>query len=173
MVPLTFTFLEWSPWSLQGLEKEYDSSRPWIIHCAFLGHPLSMPSQVILVVKNLPANAGDVRDTSSIPGSGRSPGRGNDSPPQYVCVDRGAWQAIVHRVANSRIRLKRFSMHRLCQAPGMSKTHYRVASADERDGHRKNATENRLWGKEERDWLNQRLGTRAAFQQGLKEWVQH
>ena len=37
-------------------------------------------SQVVLVVKNLPANAGDVRDTGSIPGSGRSPGGGNDNP---------------------------------------------------------------------------------------------
>ena len=60
-------------------------------------------SQVALVVKNLPANAGDVRDTSSIPGLGRSPGGGNGNPLQYSClgnpIDRGAWQATVHRVA--------------------------------------------------------------------------
>ena len=52
-------------------------------------------SQVVLVVKNLPANAGDVRDVSSIPGSGRSPGGGHGHPLQYSCLenpmDRGAW----------------------------------------------------------------------------------
>ena len=51
-------------------------------------------SQVARVVKNAPANAGD---TSLIPGSGRSPGVGNDTPLQYSCqensMDRGAWQA--------------------------------------------------------------------------------
>ena len=52
-------------------------------------------SQVLLVVKNLPANIGDV---GSIPGSGRSPGRGNglENP-----MDRGAWRATVHRVTKS------------------------------------------------------------------------
>ena len=52
-------------------------------------------SQVTLVVKNPPANAGDARDSGSIPGSGRSPGEGNDYPLQYSCLenprDRGAW----------------------------------------------------------------------------------
>ena len=52
-------------------------------------------SQVVLVVKNLPANVGDVRDVSSIPGSGRSPGGGHGHPLQYSCLenpmDRGAW----------------------------------------------------------------------------------
>ena len=51
------------------------------------------------MVKNLPANAGDV---GSIPGSGRSPREGNDNPFQYSCLgnpmDRGAWQATVHGV---------------------------------------------------------------------------
>ena len=55
-------------------------------------------SQVALVVKNLPANVADARDVGSIPGSGRSPGEGNDNPLQYSCLgnpkDRGAWQAI-------------------------------------------------------------------------------
>ena len=62
-------------------------------------------SQVVLVVKNLPAKAGDVRDAGSIPVSGRSPGEGNGNPLQYSCLensmDRGAWQAIVHSVAKS------------------------------------------------------------------------
>ena len=55
------------------------------------------------VVKNLPANAGDIRDMGSIPGLGRSPGGGNGNPLQYSCLenpmDRGAWQATVHRVS--------------------------------------------------------------------------
>ena len=54
-------------------------------------------SQVVLVVKNLPANAGDIRDAVSIPGLGRSSGGGNGNPIQYSCLenpmDRGAWRA--------------------------------------------------------------------------------
>ena len=57
------------------------------------------------VVKNMPANAGDVRDTGLIPGSGRSPGKGNGYPLKYSCLensrDRGAWRATVHGVAQS------------------------------------------------------------------------
>ena len=59
------------------------------------------------VAKNLPANAGDTGDASLIPGSGRSPGVGDDNPLQYSCLEnsmnRGAWWAIVHRVAKSRM----------------------------------------------------------------------
>ena len=72
-------------------------------------------SQVMLVVKNVPTNAGDVRDTGSIPGSGRSPGEGHSNPLQYSCLenttDRGAWPAIVQGVPKSQIRLKQLSMH--------------------------------------------------------------
>ena len=57
------------------------------------------------MVKNPPANAGDVRDVDLIPGSGRSPRGGHGNPLQSSCLenpmDRGAWQAIVHRVAKS------------------------------------------------------------------------
>ena len=57
-------------------------------------------SQVALVVKNPPANAGDKREAGSIPGLGRSPGGGHGNPLQYSClenpIDRGAWWAIVH-----------------------------------------------------------------------------
>ena len=57
------------------------------------------------MVRNSPANAGDVRDTGSTPGSGRSPGGGHGNPLQYSCLenpmDREAWQAAVHRVAES------------------------------------------------------------------------
>ena len=57
------------------------------------------------MVKNPPANAEDVRDTSSILGSGISPGEGHGNPFQYSClknpVDRGAWRVIVHGIAKS------------------------------------------------------------------------
>ena len=56
-------------------------------------------SQVALVVKNLPANAGDIRDLDLIPGSGCSPGGGHGNPLQYYFLenptDRGAWWAMV------------------------------------------------------------------------------
>ena len=65
-------------------------------------------SQAALVVKNLPTEG--VRGTGSIPALGRSPGVGNGNPLQYSClekfIDRGAWQATVHRVAKSQTRLK-------------------------------------------------------------------
>ena len=64
------------------------------------------PTKVVLVVKNPPANAGDTRNTGSIPGSGRSPGEGNGNPLQYSCLensmDRGAKWATVHWVARVR-----------------------------------------------------------------------
>ena len=58
-----------------------------------------------LVVKNLPANAGNVREVSSIPGSGRFPGGGYGNPLQCSCLknpmDRGAWWTTVHGDAKS------------------------------------------------------------------------
>ena len=58
-------------------------------------------SLVVQVVKNPPANAGDLRNSGSTPGSGRSPGGGHGNPLQYSCLgnpmDRGAWWAIVQR----------------------------------------------------------------------------
>ena len=67
------------------------------------------------MVRNLPANAGDIRDVGPIPGSGRSPGVGNGNQLWYSCMenpmDRGAWQATVHRVTKSRARLKQLSTH--------------------------------------------------------------
>ena len=57
------------------------------------------------VVKNPPVSAGNIRDTPSIPGLGRSPGEGHGNPLKYSCLedhmDRGAWQATVHRVTES------------------------------------------------------------------------
>ena len=68
-------------------------------------YPVHWASQVVLVVKNLSANAEDIRDMGSIPGSGRSPGGGHGNPLQYSYldnpVDRGAWWATVYRVARS------------------------------------------------------------------------
>ena len=58
-----------------------------------------------LVVKNLPANVGDVTDAGLIPESGRSPGGGHGNPLQHSCLenpmDRGACRAIVHRVTKT------------------------------------------------------------------------
>jgi len=61
------------------------------------------------VVKNLPASAGDTRDMSLIPGSGRSPGVGNGNLFQYSYLenstDRRAWGATLHGVSKSQTRL--------------------------------------------------------------------
>ena len=68
---------------------------------------VSQEAQVVLVVKNLPANAGDVRDIGLISGSGRSPEGRHGNPLQYSCLedpmDRVAWWAVVHRVAESNL----------------------------------------------------------------------
>ena len=60
-------------------------------------------SQVAIVVKNLTTKSGDIRDTGSIFGSGRSPGGGHSNLLQYACLenlmDRGAWRVTTHRVA--------------------------------------------------------------------------
>ena len=57
---------------------------------------------VALIVKNPPANAGDIRDVGSIPRLGRSPGEGHDNPLPYSCLenamDRGTSWVIVHKV---------------------------------------------------------------------------
>ena len=62
------------------------------------------------MVKNSPANAGDVRDEGLIPGLGRSPREENGNPLEYSCLegpmDRAAWQATVHRVTQSQTQLK-------------------------------------------------------------------
>ena len=65
---------------------------------------------MVLVIKNAPTNAGDIRDVGSIPGSGRFPGEGNGDPLQYSrmenLMDSGAWWATVHGVAKSQTQLK-------------------------------------------------------------------
>ena len=72
-------------------------------------------SQVVLVIKNTPANAGDVRDSCLIPGWGSSLGGGHGNPLQHSCLEnsmeRGAWWATVHKAAQSQTRLKRLGTH--------------------------------------------------------------
>ena len=67
-----------------------DMLRTWVCLCfSLLGgkYENTWTSQVMLVIKNPPANKGDTRDPGSIPGSGRSPGKGNDNPPQYSYLE--------------------------------------------------------------------------------------
>ena len=72
-------------------------------------------SQVELEVKNMPANAGDLRDSGLIPGSGISSGEGNGNPLWYCCLknpmDRGSLWATIHGVAKSQTQLNRLSTH--------------------------------------------------------------
>ena len=81
------------------------ATKPMLIHglILFLLYKMGFPGDS--VVKNPPANAGDIRDAGSIPGSGRSPVEGKGNPLQYSCLenptDRGAWSAMVHGVAQS------------------------------------------------------------------------
>ena len=68
-----------------------------------------------LVVKNLPASAGDIRDIGLIPWSGRSSGGGHGNPLQYSCLEnpmeRGIWWATVRGVTKSWTQLEQLSMH--------------------------------------------------------------
>ena len=70
------------------------------------------------MVKNLPANAGDIRDMGSIPRLGRSPGEGCGNPLQYSRlenpVNRGDWQTVVRRVMKSQALLKQLTTY-ACQ----------------------------------------------------------
>ena len=79
---------------------------------------LGIKSQVALVVKNPPTNAGDVRDAGLIPGSGSFPGGGNGNPIQYSCLenplDRGAWQVTVCVVAILFLEIILFGTHFHC-----------------------------------------------------------
>ena len=72
--------------------------------CIHIIYTCSFPGGTM--VKNPPANAGDTKDTSLIPGSGRFPGEGHGNPLQYSFMenpmDRGAWWATVHKVTQSR-----------------------------------------------------------------------
>ena len=100
--------------SVTKTEERESCSRPheWaysILACQVTGF------LVAPVVKNLPASAGVLRDSGSIPGSGRFPGGEHGNPLQYSCLenpmDGGAWRTTVHGVAKSQTRLKRRSTH--------------------------------------------------------------
>ena len=84
-------------------------------------------SQVGLVVKDPPANAGDVRGGGSIPGLGRSPGGEHGNPLQYFCLenpmDRGAWRATVRGVTKSWTQLKQLNTHRHTHTRMVTHTH--------------------------------------------------
>ena len=86
----------------------------WLRICLPL-QQTQVPSQVALVLKNLTASVGDIRDAGLIPGLGRSPGGGHGNPIQDSCLenpmDRGAWLAMVQRIAKSWTRVKRLSMY--------------------------------------------------------------
>ena len=104
----THIFKFWTLWVCECVwEREQESSRAY--------HLLGFPSGT--VVKNLPANAGDSRDTGLIPGSGRSPGGGHGNPLQYSCLensmDRGAWWAAVHGIAKSRTWLSMYTLMKI------------------------------------------------------------
>ena len=95
---------------MEGVEGIWDelAARGCLNHLDQQGSPhfaVYFTSQVVLVVKNPPANAGDIRDPSLIPGLGRCPGGGHGNPLQYSCLenpmDRGACQATVHGVVKS------------------------------------------------------------------------
>ena len=75
-----------------------------------------------LAVKNMTANAGEVRDSGSAPGSGSSSGGRNSNLLQYSClenpIDRGPWQPIVPGVTESQTQMKRLRMHTSLQLQG-------------------------------------------------------
>ena len=76
-----------------------------LIFISVMANDIEWASQVALVVKNPPTNAGDIRDTGLIPGSGRCPGGGNGTSLQYSCLgnstERGAWWDTVNWVTKS------------------------------------------------------------------------
>ena len=83
------------------------------------------------VVKNLPANARATGDPDSIPGSGRPPGEGNGNPLQYSCLgnsmDRGAWWATVHAIAESdttEVTENAHTLYEMITVVSLDHTHY-------------------------------------------------
>ena len=101
--------LKWDPLVYRWWQLNYLAWSLW---------SMKQASHVALVVKNPPANTGDIRDVGSIScwcGSGRFPREGHGNPLQYSCLEnhtvRGAQWAIVLGVTQSQTRLKRLSMH--------------------------------------------------------------
>ena len=98
-----------TPKSQTNLKKE----QSWRTQCCLTSDNQGA-SWVVLVVKNPPANTGDIRDTAFDPWVGKIPGGGWSNSLQYSCLEnpmgRGAWRATVHRVAKSWTRLKWLSI---------------------------------------------------------------
>ena len=96
----SISFIHFFTHVLEKVIQTYDSKKFYNIQ--------KWASQVV-VIQNLPANEGDIRDMGLIPRSGRSSGRGHGNPLQYSYLenpmDRGAWSTIVHRVAQSQTQL--------------------------------------------------------------------
>ena len=95
--------------------------------------PLWWASQVALVVKNLPANSGDIRDAGSIPRLGKSPGGRHANPLQHSrlenSMDRGAWWTTVHGVTKSRTRLRdpaHMQAHAALRLPGFGSLYFLI-----------------------------------------------
>ena len=113
--PLQYSFLENSTDRGAWQAAVCGVAESWTQLSDLQSHKDQRASQVVLVVKNPPANAGDGRNMGSIPGSGRSCEEGNRNPLQYSRLenpkDRGAWWATVHGVSKSQTRLKRLNMH--------------------------------------------------------------
>ena len=105
--PTQYSYLAW--WTtVHGVTE----SCTWLSDSHFHCHQTLGASQVGLVEKNPPANAGDIRDTCLIPGLVRSLGEGHGNPLQYSCLetkDRGAWQATVCGVTKGQTWLKQLS----------------------------------------------------------------
>ena len=85
----------------------------WYLFGNYLKWGLCKASQVVIVVRNSPASAGDIRDGSLIAGSGRSPGGRHGNLVQYSFLenhtDRGAWRVTIHKITQNWTRLKRLS----------------------------------------------------------------
>ena len=88
----------------------FSLSEDTLIRVLHTGKGNERASQVMLVVKNLPANADRRKRCGFNPLIGKIPGKGNGNPLQYSCLenpmDRGAWRAMVHKVAKNQTRLK-------------------------------------------------------------------
>ena len=101
-------------WEIRHREIHYFFQNARAHECLNSGS-LFPPSLEVLVVKNLPPNAGDIRDASSTSGSGRFPGGGHESSLQDSCLedpmDGGAWQTEVHSVTQSQTRLRWLCTH--------------------------------------------------------------
>ena len=78
-------------------------------------------ANVALVVKNMPANAGDIRGVGLIPGSGRSPGRGHDNPLQYACLENPMDRSLVGYTPKGRKMVKLYYTD-LTQAESVAKS---------------------------------------------------